>query len=225
MADVPISGLPHGGPIDGTEAIPVVQGGVTVQVPSAALVGAPGIGIVPGVVLPFAGGAAPAGFLPCDGSTVSQTTYPALYAVLGTLWGPDAGGNFTLPDLRDRCLIGTSPGGLGADRPTARSAGQVGGEESHVLTIAQLAAHGHSVTDPTHQHSADAFGGSYLAGSAVARATTNGAGGTFGHGATGLGSHIATELAATGVSVDSTGSGDPHNTMPPFAVIQWIIKT
>lgn len=225
MADVPFSGLPHGGPLDGTEIVAVVQGGVTVQVPSAALVGAPGVGIVPGVVLPFAGGATPAGFLACDGSAVSQATYPALYAVLGTLWGPDTGGNFTLPDIRDRTPIGVSPGGLGSDRPTARTVGQVGGEETHQLTIAELAAHGHSVTDPQHQHIPDAFGGLQQSGTVPSRATVNAVGGLAAFTLASSRYQAADELAATGISVDSTGADTAHNTMQPFAVIRWIIKT
>jgi microcystin-dependent protein len=48
----------------------------------------------------FCTSTAPAGWLAADGSVVSQMTYPALYAVCGTIYGPAVGGNFTLPDLR-----------------------------------------------------------------------------------------------------------------------------
>lgn len=225
MAQIPISALPPGGPVTGTELIPADQGGATVSIPSAALVGAAGVGLVPGLVLPFAGGTPPAGFLLCDGSAVSQATYPALYAVLGTLWGPDGGGDFTLPDFRDRCLIGTSPGGLGGDRPTARSAGQVGGEESHQLSIAELAAHSHNVTDPTHAHDFGTGGQSVQTGSTPARSVTSGIGGTVGVALLGWVGQTATQPASTGLSVDPAGSDMAHNTMQPFAVLLWIIKT
>ena len=60
----------------------------------------PSASLVPvGCVLPYAGSAAPTGWLICDGSTFSSTTYPALYAVLGST---------TLPDMRDRVVIGKS---------------------------------------------------------------------------------------------------------------------
>ena len=42
MAQVPITGLPAGGPVDGTELIPAVQAGATVSLLSAQLVGPAG---------------------------------------------------------------------------------------------------------------------------------------------------------------------------------------
>lgn len=42
----------------------------------------------------------------CDGSAISQTTYATLFALIGTTYGPATGGNFTLPDLRGRAVIG-----------------------------------------------------------------------------------------------------------------------
>ncbi len=48
--------------------------------------------------------AVPTGFLECDGSTVSQTTYANLYALYGTTFGSDGGGNFTLPNLSSEML-------------------------------------------------------------------------------------------------------------------------
>lgn len=58
----------------------------------------------------FAGGACPTGWLKANGAAVSQTTYAALYAVVGTLWGPAAAGNFTLPDLRGMFVRGVTDG-------------------------------------------------------------------------------------------------------------------
>jgi len=53
-----------------------------------------------GTVLDFAGPTAniPTGFLPCDGRSLSTTTYADLFAVLGYTWG-GAGGNFSLPNF------------------------------------------------------------------------------------------------------------------------------
>jgi microcystin-dependent protein len=80
-------------------------------------------------------------WLACDGSTVSIASYPDLYAVVGTTFGPSSGGNFTLPDLRGRVSVssGTGPG------LSARSTGDSFGEETHQLTTAELAAHVHSI--------------------------------------------------------------------------------
>ncbi len=60
-----------------------------------------------GVVSAFVGASAPTGWLLCDGSQVSQATYAALYAVVGSnKFGTDTGGNFYLPDLRGRVAVG-----------------------------------------------------------------------------------------------------------------------
>jgi len=64
-----------------------------------------------GAIIPYGGAVAPAGFLLCDGSTVSRTTYAALYAVIGFAYSPtpgtDPGGNnFHLPDGKGRAMYG-----------------------------------------------------------------------------------------------------------------------
>lgn len=63
--------------------------------------------IIPkGVIIPFAGVTAPKGFLLCDGSQVSRTTYSDLFAVIGTTYGAGNGSTtFTLPDYRDRTVF------------------------------------------------------------------------------------------------------------------------
>ncbi len=60
-----------------------------------------------GIVIPYAGSAAPTGFLLCDGSAVSRTTYAALFAVTSTTYGVGNGSTtFNLPDLRSRSVLG-----------------------------------------------------------------------------------------------------------------------
>ena len=61
-------------------------------------------GTVIGVVYDF-GGSPPDGFLKCDGSAISRTTYSALFALLSTTYGSgDGSSTFNLPDLRPRLL-------------------------------------------------------------------------------------------------------------------------
>tara|TARA_R100000008_G_scaffold86832_1_gene81927 strand:+ start:6204 stop:7490 length:1287 start_codon:yes stop_codon:yes gene_type:complete len=63
----------------------------------------------PGSILIWAGAALPDGWLECNGATVSQSTYAALWLAFGEahLYGSDPGsGNFILPDLRDRFPLG-----------------------------------------------------------------------------------------------------------------------
>ena len=52
-----------------------------------------------GSVTMYAGATVPTGWLACDGSLVSTTTYPGLYAAIGTAFGSGSG-TFGLPDMR-----------------------------------------------------------------------------------------------------------------------------
>jgi hypothetical protein len=52
-----------------------------------------------GMIIPYGGTTAPANFLLCNGSTYSQGTYPALYAVIGTTYGTGAPGTFKVPNM------------------------------------------------------------------------------------------------------------------------------
>ena len=56
-------------------------------------------GLPVGTILPWSTDTAPGGFLLCDGSAVSRTTYAGLFAVIGTTFGSgDGNTTFNLPD-------------------------------------------------------------------------------------------------------------------------------
>ncbi len=101
--------------------------------------------VVTGAILAFGGTAAPSGYLLCDGSVVSRTTYAALFSAIGTNYGVgDGSTTFGLPDLRGRAPIGTGQGsGL-----TNRTIGQNVGAETHQLTLAQMPSHSHTINEP-----------------------------------------------------------------------------
>ena len=64
-----------------------------------------------GCILPFGGSTAPSGYLLCDGTEVSRTTYAELYSVIGDSFKGNktpTSGNFCLPDLRECTLKGAS---------------------------------------------------------------------------------------------------------------------
>jgi microcystin-dependent protein len=102
-----------------------------------------------GVMMEYGGATAPPGWLLCDGSAISRTIFAALYAVIGTTYGAGDGSvTFNLPDARGRTMIGAGQGtGL-----SSRTLGAKGGEESHVLSMPELAAHTHTVNDLGHTH-------------------------------------------------------------------------
>lgn len=65
-----------------------------------------------GTIITFGGASAPTGYLACDGSAVSRTTYADLFAALSTTWGTgDGSTTFNIPDLRGAFLRGTGSHG------------------------------------------------------------------------------------------------------------------
>lgn len=64
-------------------------------------------GSVIGEIKAYAGLSIPDGWLECDGSEVSKSKYPNLYAAIGDLWGvPNSSSNFKLPNLKGRVPVG-----------------------------------------------------------------------------------------------------------------------
>jgi microcystin-dependent protein len=145
----------------------------------------------------------------CDGSAHSRTTEAALFAVIGTLYGAgDGTTTFNLPDGRGRSLIGAGQGtGL-----TNRALAAKGGEETHQLILAELASHAH--TQPAHSHTVNSMwqaGAPYTAGPTAF---------LFGAGAT----TFVPGTTAVAPAINPSGGDTPHNTMPPFLVVNYIIK-
>lgn len=63
-----------------------------------------------GMIGAFALTAAPTGWVVCDGSAVSRTTYAVLFAAMGTIHGSgDGTTTFNLPDYRGQFLRGFDP--------------------------------------------------------------------------------------------------------------------
>lgn len=83
----------------------------------------------------------PAGYMACNGTAISRTTYSELYSLIGTDYGVgDGSTTFNIPDIRGRVLIHESPGGLGSDRSTVRLRANGGGAETHTLADSEIPA-------------------------------------------------------------------------------------
>ncbi|PIZ31052.1 MAG: hypothetical protein COY40_03010 [Alphaproteobacteria bacterium CG_4_10_14_0_8_um_filter_53_9] len=165
-----------------------------------------------GTVVPFAGAAAPTGWLLCAGQAVSRTTYAALFAVLGTTYGAgDGSTTFAVPDLRGRAVFGVDTmGGMAAARVTAGVSGLAGNTLGAAGGHEALQAHTHTVTDPGHIHSI----------------STNTNGGTAMSWGTSGGPDIqtvSTQSAVTGITLENSGAGDAQN-MPPAMMLSYMIK-
>ena len=95
-----------------------------------------------GSILMYAGTTAPSGFLMCDGSLVSRSTYSDLFDVIGTTYGSgDGSTTFALPNLSGRVPMGVSQ-----DYALASS----GGSETATLDSTSVPSHTHMV--PSHGH-------------------------------------------------------------------------
>ena len=65
-----------------------------------------------GMIFAFAGNTLPDGYLLCDGSQVSRTTYEKLFDVIGTTYGAgDGSTTFNLPNLTDKFIQGSDTAG------------------------------------------------------------------------------------------------------------------
>lgn len=91
-----------------------------------------------GSMIPFGGTEAPTGWLICDGSMLNREAYKELFEAIGTNFGTDGPGNFYIPDLRGKVVVGQdttdSDFGMGA----------TGGEKKHTLTVEEMPSHTHT---------------------------------------------------------------------------------
>jgi microcystin-dependent protein len=107
-----------------------------------------GGGTIPtGVIEMFAGTTPPTGFLMCDGSVISRTTYATLFAVIGEAYGAgDGSTTFKLPDLIRRFPLGAGTT-TDTNRAGTTNVGASGGIFSHTHTGG---VHAHSIAAHTH---------------------------------------------------------------------------
>lgn len=200
-----------------------------------------------GTIVMYGAASAPSGWLLCDGSAVSRTTYADLFAVIGTTWGNgDGSTTFNVPNFQNRFPVGSGD---------TYSANDQGGANSVTLTTAQMPSHTH--TGPSHTHSVNppatntdsdthSHGpGSYTvynvhkivtdadATGVAERARSTGANEDFavsGTSATDQHNHSVnissfnSGSAGTG-STGTAGSGDSHENRPPYIGVPFIIKT
>lgn len=87
---------------------------------------------------------APRGWSFCNGQLLPISQHSALFSLIGTTYGGNGRTTFALPDLRGRSVLhaGMGPGLIG------RTLGELGGSETHTLTVDQLAPHAHAIGQP-----------------------------------------------------------------------------
>jgi microcystin-dependent protein len=104
-----------------------------------------------GAVMQYAGSTAPTGWLLCDGSAVSRTTYANLFTAIGVTFGTgDGTTTFNLPDCRGRVVAGLdtqvssayalrlTATGTGTPGIDSKVLGAAGGVDRYALIGAQI---------------------------------------------------------------------------------------
>lgn len=166
-------------------------------------------GVNTGIIVPWSDATPPSGFLACDGSAVSRTTYSALFAVIGTTYGSgDGSTTFNVPDLQDRCCLkkGTSTNvGTSGGSSTVTVTGNVPGSLANTtLPVNLIGPHTH-----TGGNSAGSTRGDPGPQALKFLPATGSAGGSGAH----------------GHNLSANFTGDALSTLQPTLVVLYIIKT
>ena len=105
-------------------------------------------GIPTATIVPWSSASVPSGFLECDGTAVSRTTYSALFAIVGTTYGAgDGSTTFNVPNLQDNVPVGKSNnksvGSTGGANTVTKTGNVAGSTANATLSTSQLASHSH----------------------------------------------------------------------------------
>ncbi len=146
----------------------------------------------------FAGNFAPNGWLLCQGQLVSISDYDTLFNLIGTTYGGDGQDTFALPNLASRY-----PVHMGPDDPL----GSVGGVEQVTLTPSSMPLHTHPVSAATTPATSASPGNGFWASWRSPEYRTS-----------------APDAAMDAAAVGPAGGSQPHDNMPPYLAVNFIIS-
>lgn len=153
-----------------------------------------------GEIRMFAGNFAPAGWQFCEGQLLPISENETLFNLIGTTYGGDGQDTFALPDLRGRIPMHQGGGFTLAE---------TGGAETVTLTQQQIPGHTHgvlAVSSPGYLASP--------AGAVVAKHRDHKA----------FTSASSSTVAMSAQMVGATGGSQPHDNMPPYLCVNFIIS-
>jgi microcystin-dependent protein len=139
---------------------------------------------------------APVGWAFCDGSLIAITENPTLFNLIGTTYGGNGTTNYALPNLKSRLPIHQGDGYV---------MGQTAGAETVTLTTSQIPAHSHPLEAAAAAGTETSPAGAVWAESALEQYST------------------ATPTDSMGATLGQTGGGQPHNNMPTFLTLNYVI--
>jgi microcystin-dependent protein len=187
-----------------------------------------------GALLQYGAVTAPIGWLLCDGSAVSRSTYADLYNAIGTTFGlGDGSTTFNVPDMRGRVPVGYAAAGghsdvsaLNNDDGTALANRRARHRTSSSLAVSDTIG----LSDPTHVHPTNIGGGGtnftgqplMISGNATNHSDSNPPL-TFNTNAASTGITKTGTASLTG-SIGTNVVNDPLDA-PAYLVVNYIIKT
>jgi microcystin-dependent protein len=179
---------------------------------TAQIEAAPSVVVPSGTIVAYGGSSAPSGWLFADGSEVSRTQFRTLFQAIGTTYGAGNGSTtFRLPDLRGRVPVGADGS---AGRLSANDAlGQAAGEEKHTLSLGETPSHAHAAytaSNTAYPNIGDATLPGFSAKITIDDANALSPGTVVDRGT---------------VWIENAGGSQPHNNMPPYQVVNYIIKS
>jgi microcystin-dependent protein len=143
---------------------------------------------------------APQGWAFCNGALLSIAQNDVLFNLIGTTYGGDGQSTFALPDLQGRRVVHQ-----GAGYPM----GAIGGQETVTLFSGTVPSHNHQAMASSHPGTTTSPAGAvWAAGTGSTRPYTPAA---------------ATTPMLAGI-VSTTGGGQPHENMPPFLAMNFVIS-
>ena len=191
-----------------------------------------------GTILSWSNSTLPSGYLNCDGTAVSRSTYSALFAVIGTDYGAGNGSStFNLPNLQDKVPLGVSSsravastGGaetvassgsltIASVTPAGNIAGSTGG---HTLSTSQIPSHDHDghVVETDWGYNRTRLYYSQLQNNAqnTLPNTSTGGGGSHSH-------NLSANFSGSAVTPTGNFSGSATSVVQPYIALKFMIKT
>lgn len=155
----------------------------------------------------FAGTFNPKYWAFCQGQLLPIAQNTALFSILGTTYGGNGQTTFALPDFRGRNAIqpGQGPG------LSNYSLGQIAGQETVTLIPTEMPAHTHTLAINNNTAVPAASGsGTFLTSKTESGETI-------------MSSSLNSSVLANTASLSMAGGSQPHNNMPPYLAMNYII--
>jgi len=203
-----------------------------------------------GTIKPWGKTTAPSGYLLCDGTAVSRTTYVELFVVLSTTYGVGNGSTtFNVPQLQGKTPQGYDgntynlAGTGGANTVTVavtnnqavssvtntvtnnQGVSLTGSISNTSITTAQLASHSHESKQATNTPGTGANPGTRVSPLALEATTNTGSGTGHTHSHTLAGTLTGTvAVSSSGAALSGTVTSVGNNAFSPYVVVNYIIK-